>query len=231
MTSSKTVIVLGASRGIGLGLVKEYLSRGWKVIATQRGSSTDSALMSLVSGAAGSLTVENVDVNEPAQITAFSEKLAGILADVLFVVAGVSDNPTQTVAQISDEEFDFVMRTNALSPLRAIEKLSSNVNLNGQIAVLSTALASIYLNTTGGYETYRASKVALNMSLRSYSARAGGQRTILAMMPGWVKTDMGGPDATVEIQDSVIGLADTVAARAGHVGVLFVDYENNEIPW
>jgi NAD(P)-dependent dehydrogenase (short-subunit alcohol dehydrogenase family) len=231
MSDSKTVIVLGASRGIGLGLVNEYLSRGWSVIATERGNTTQSRLLPLVAGAAGRLTVANVDINEPAQVSAFAEKLGGITADILFVVAGVTDDPAQTIAEISDEEFAYVMRTNALSPLRALAKLDAHVKPDGQIAVLSTGLASISTNTTGGYETYRASKAALNMSLRSYAARSGAQRTILAMMPGWVKTDMGGPDALVEIHDSAAGLADTVERRAGQPGVVFVDYENQEIPW
>ncbi|MCP2092060.1 UNVERIFIED_ORG: NAD(P)-dependent dehydrogenase (short-subunit alcohol dehydrogenase family) [Paraburkholderia sediminicola] len=96
---------------------------------------------------------------------------------------------------------------------------------------MSTALGSISNNTDGGYETYRASKVALNMLLRSFVARAGGQRSFLALMPGWVKTDMGGPEALVEVSDSVRGLADVIAQHAGKQGLLFVDYQGNTIHW
>jgi len=147
------------------------------------------------------------------------------------VVAGVSDDPSQTIGQISTDEFTRVMVTNALSPLRAIETLAPLVRPNGSIAVLSSALGSISGNTDGGYETYRASKAALNMLLRSYAARVKNGRSILALMPGWVKTDMGGPDAQVEVADSASGLADTIARHEGQPGLVFVDYQDKVIPW
>lgn len=89
---------------------------------------------------------------------------------------------------------------------------------------MTSALGGISGNTTSGYETNRASKAALNMLLRSYAARAGGERSIRALMPGWVKTDMGGPVAPVEVKDSTAGLADTNAKHAGQPGVVFTDY-------
>ncbi|WP_175687346.1 SDR family NAD(P)-dependent oxidoreductase [Burkholderia multivorans] len=225
------VLVAGASRGIGLGLVREYLSRGWRVIATQRDNGRDGSLNELAKHSEGALTVESLDINEPVQIDALAQKLQGTALDLLIVNAGVSDDPNQTIAEISTDEFNRVMATNALSPLRVIERLARTVVANGTVAALSTALASISQNTTGGYETYRASKAALNMLLRSYVARAGGDRTLLALMPGWVKTDMGGPDALVEIEDSVRGLADTIAKRSGKPGLVFLDYQDQEIAW
>lgn len=227
----RTVLLLGASRGIGLGLVEEYLGRGWRVIATQRSLSVAPALRELAAKAEGALTILNADINRPDDIAALSRQLEGITLDLLFVVAGVSDDPNQTIGQISVEEFNHLMVTNALSPMRALEQLAQHVRPEGSLAVMSSALGSISTNTTGGYETYRASKAALNMLLRSYAARAGGERSILALMPGWVKTDMGGPDAPVEVKDSTAGLADTIARHAGQPGAVFVDYQGNAIPW
>lgn len=226
-----TVLLLGASRGIGLGLVEEYLSRSWHVVATQRSLTMAPALCELVAKSEGTLTILSADVNRPADIAALSRQLEGITLDLLFVVAGVSDDPNQTIGQISLEEFNHLMVTNALSPMRALEQLAQHVRPDGSLAVMSSALGSIATNTTGGYETYRASKAALNMLLRSYAARAGGERSILALMPGWVKTDMGGPDAPVEVKDSTAGLADTIAKHASQPGVAFVDYQGNVIPW
>lgn len=234
MASTKqqpTVLLLGASRGIGLGLVEEYLSRGWNVVATQRSLTVAPALCELAAKSEGALTILSADVNRPDDIAALSRQLEGITLDLLFVVAGVSDDPNQTTGQISLEEFNHVMVTNALSPMRALEQLAQHVRTDGSLAVMSSALGSISTNTTGGYETYRASKAALNMLLRSYAARVGGERSILALMPGWVKTDMGGPDAPVEVKDSTAGLADTIAKHAGQPGVAFVDYQGNAIPW
>ena len=234
MTSTKqerTVLLLGASRGIGRGLVDEYLNRGWRVIATQRSLSLTPALAERVTQANGALTVLSADINRPDDLAALSQQLKGVSLDVLFVVAGVSDDPSQTIGQISTEEFNHLMVTNALSPMRALEQLAQHVRADGSLAVMTSALGSISGNTSGGYETYRASKAALNMLLRSYAARAGGERSILALMPGWVKTDMGGPDAPVEVKDSTAGLADTIAAHAGQPGAVFVDYQDNTIAW
>jgi len=227
----RTALLLGASRGIGLGLVEEYLSRGWRVIATQRGVTVAPALWELVAKSEGALTILSADINLPDDIAALSRQLDGITLDLLFVVAGVSDDPNQTIGQISTDEFNHLMVTNALSPMRAIEQLAQYVRPDGSLAVMSSALGSISTNTNGGYEIYRASKAALNMLLRSYVARAGGARSILALMPGWVRTDMGGPDAPVEVKDSTRGLADTIGKHAGRSGLVFVDYQNNEIAW
>jgi NAD(P)-dependent dehydrogenase (short-subunit alcohol dehydrogenase family) len=234
MTTTKqrpTVLLLGASRGIGLGLVKEYLGRGWQVIATQRGTTLTPALSELVVKADGALRVLIADINRPEDIAALSEQMAGTTLDLLFVVAGVSDDPGQTISQISTDEFTHLMVTNALSPMRAVEQLAQHVRQDGSIAVMSSALGSIGGNTTGGYETYRASKAALNMLMRSYAARAGGNRSLLALMPGWVRTDMGGPDAPVEVAESAAGLAGTIDAHAGQAGLVFVDYQDQAIAW
>jgi NAD(P)-dependent dehydrogenase (short-subunit alcohol dehydrogenase family) len=225
------ILIAGASRGIGLGLVREYLARGWRVIATERAHAGESQLRALAVQNKGTLTVETLDINDRAQVDALAGKLQGLLLDVLFINAGIADDPKQTIGEISTEEFNHVMATNALSPLRSIEKLTPLVATDGTVAAMSTGLASVSQNETGGYETYRASKAALNMLLRSYVARAGGDRTFLALMPGWVKTDMGGPDAPVEIEDSVRGLADTLEKRARQGGLTFLDYQDHEIPW
>jgi NAD(P)-dependent dehydrogenase (short-subunit alcohol dehydrogenase family) len=227
----RTVLLLGASRGIGLGLVDEYLDRGWRVIATQRSLSSTPALADRVKTANGALTVLRADINRPEDLVALSRQLSNVTLDLLFVVAGISDDPNQTIGQISTEEFNHLMVTNALSPMRAIEQLAQFVRPEGSLAVMTSALGSVSENTTGGYEAYRASKAALNMLLRSYVARAGGDRSILALMPGWVKTDMGGQDAPVEVKDSTSGLADTIAKHAGQPGLVFVDYQANVIPW
>ena len=230
-TFEHSALILGASRGIGLGLVHEYLARGWQVIATERQGGADSSLARLAQTAQGALRVETVDVNDRIGIARLAKQLDGISLDLLFVVAGVSDDPAQTIAQISNEEFVKLMVTNALSPLRAIEDLAPLVKHDGSIAVLSSTLGSISANTDGGYEAYRASKAALNMLLRSYAARVKDGRSLLALMPGWVKTDMGGPDALVEVADSAEGLATTIAKHARQPGLVFVDHQDKAIAW
>lgn len=230
--ASPSILIVGASRGVGLGLVREYLSRGWQVIATERKPSPDSALGRLAQTSAGALRVEAIDIDRPEQIAALSERLRGAALDVLLVNAGVIDNdPQLPIGQIGTEEFTRLMVTNALSPLRVIETLAAQVKPQGTIAAMSSGLGSIANNADGGSELYRASKAALNMLLRSYAARAGGERTVLALMPGWVRTDMGGPKAPVTVEQSARGLADTIARHAGQRGMAFVDYQNSPIAW
>lgn len=230
-TREKHALIIGASRGIGLGLVRKYLDLGWNVVATERQPNATSAL--------GKLAVENpqrlktlaVDINVPAHLSAAASELKSQSFDLLFVVAGVTDDPSQLASQISNEEFQHVFVTNALSPIRALETLLPQVTANGTVAVMSSALGSIAGNTDGGYETYRASKAALNSLLRSFAARQKDARTYIAMMPGWVQTDMGGPDAPVTVQASVDGMAQTLASHEDAASSVFVDFENNVIAW
>ena len=123
------------------------------------------------------------------------------------------------------------MVTNALSPLRVIEMFADLVPTDGVIAAMSSGLGSVANNTRAGWEIYRASKAALNTLLRSFAVRRGGRRTVLAVAPGWVRTDMGGPDALLDIETSVGGIADAIAARKGQPGSAYVDYQGNDIPW
>lgn len=228
---SSTALIVGASRGIGLGLVREYLSRGWKVIATERTPKTGSELSRLASDFKGQLSVLKCDISRSDEMRSLADQLEGLSLDVLVINAGISDDPKQTISEISTDEFVNLMVTNALSPLRSIEILEGHVKADGSIAVMSSALASISSNTEGGFEAYRASKSALNMLLRSYAVRAGARRSILALMPGWVRTDMGGADAPVTVEQSASGLVDTIQYHQGRPGIYFVDFENKPIAW
>ncbi len=96
---------------------------------------------------------------------------------------------------------------------------------------MSSGLGSVTNNLTGGWEAYRASKAALNTMIRSYAYRAPAGRTILTIAPGWVRTDMGGPGATLDIGTSVRGIADVIIARRGVPGHAYVNYEGKELPW
>jgi NAD(P)-dependent dehydrogenase (short-subunit alcohol dehydrogenase family) len=228
MSNLSTALIIGASRGLGLGLVREYLNRGWRVIATERRPGSSAALAALKTNA---LTIEALDVDDEAAIAALAERLAGTSLDLLFVNAGVSDDPAVPIGQVATAEFDRVMHTNALGPMRVVERLSNRVAQRGTIAVMSSALGSVSSEPSAGYELYGASKAALNRLMRGYAVRTGGDRTLLLVMPGWVKTDMGGDEAPLDIETSVRGIADAVSARSGTPGLTFIDYENAVVPW
>jgi NAD(P)-dependent dehydrogenase (short-subunit alcohol dehydrogenase family) len=224
-------LIIGASRGLGYALAAEYLDRGWQVTATVRGAGPG-GLHDLARSAAGRLVVETVDITVPEQVAALHERLAGATFDLLFVNAGVTNGPAETVANVTTETFVHLMVTNALSPMRVVETLQDLVTPAGTIAVMSSGQGSVANNDRGGFEIYRASKSALNQLMRSFAARhAGDPRTLLLMAPGWVQTDLGGPGARLTIGESIPGVADTVGAQAGRGGLHYLDYQGQTVRW
>lgn len=225
--SPKCVLIIGASRGLGLGLAREYLARGWHVVGTVRGSN-QTPLHDL----ADKLRIETVDINEPAQVAALRQRLSDQRFDLLFVNAGISNGPSETIASVSTDTFVSVMVTNALSPMRMVEAFESLVAPAGAIAVMSSGLGSIADNQSGGWEVYRASKAALNTLMRSFAARhAGDPRSLLLIAPGWVRTDMGGSSAHLDVETSIRGVAGTIEALSGRAGLHYVNYQGTTVRW
>ncbi|MBU2664119.1 SDR family NAD(P)-dependent oxidoreductase [Actinoplanes bogorensis] len=223
-----SVLLIGASRGLGRALAAEYLDRGSRVVATVRGTGrTD--LHDLVNDR---LEIEHVDITEPEQVRALRERLGGREFDLLFVNAGVTNGPAETAADVTTDEFTRLMVTNALSPMRVIETLGDLVPADGTIAIMSSGQGSVANNERGGFEIYRASKSALNQLMRSYAARhRDDPRTLLLTAPGWVKTDLGGADAALTIDESIPKLVTTIDAQRGHGGLQFLDYQGRTVAW
>jgi len=228
-SSDKQLLLIGASRGLGLALAEEYLKRGWYVVATERGKSV-SQLKNLLGASDGRLEIETVDITYPDQVAALRARLASRQFDMLFVNAGVGTR--DLVADISTDEFIRMMVTNALSPMRVVESLQDLVLPTGTIGIMSSGQGSITNNENGHYEIYRGSKTALNMLMRSYAARhADDPRTLLLMAPGWVRTELGGPQARLSVEESIPNLANTMDAQAGKAGLQYLDYLGRKVPW
>lgn len=205
----------------------EYLKRGWHVIATGRANSTEK-LRQL----SGALEVDTVDITNPAQVAELRARLAGRQIDLLFVNAGVKNDDRETIADVSTEEFIRVMVTNSLSPMKVIEAFQDLVRPDGTIGVMSSGQGSVANNVNGNYEVYRGSKAALNMFMRSFAARhAADPRTLLLMAPGWVRTEMGGPEARLTIEESIPNLVNTIDAYNGRSGLYYLDYLGKVVPW
>jgi NAD(P)-dependent dehydrogenase (short-subunit alcohol dehydrogenase family) len=230
-TPEKNLLLFGASRGLGLAIAQEYLKRGWHVTATVRGEAR-TALHDLVGKADGRLAIEIADIADPVQVKNLRGRLGSDRFDLLFVNAGVKNDDSETIADVSTEEFVRVMVTNALSPMRVVETFQDLVPPTGAIAIMSSGQGSVGNNETGGYEVYRASKAALNTLMRSFAARhRGDPRTLLLLAPGWVRTDMGGPKAGLSIQDSIPNLVKVIEAQEGKGGLHYLDYLGRTVPW
>ncbi|CAM5220790.1 hypothetical protein CDEF62S_02004 [Castellaniella defragrans] len=226
-----TILLIGASRGLGYAMAAEFLRRAWNVIGTARGART--ALHNLADEHEGRIGIEHLDVTEPDQIASLRERLSGRCFDMLFVNAGTANhNQSETIAEVSTEEFVRVMITNALSPMRIIEALQELVSADGLIGVMSSGQGSIGNNENGGHEVYRGSKSALNQYMRSYAARHAGERRALALIaPGWIRTELGGPDAPLGIEESIFNVVNVLLSKRGRPGLEYLDRMGRTVPW
>jgi NAD(P)-dependent dehydrogenase (short-subunit alcohol dehydrogenase family) len=226
----KRLLIIGASRGLGLGLVEEHLARGWHVTATARDDR--SGLDALMPKSRGRLALETVDIGDQSAVRALTERLSALRFDLLFLNAGVMAGRGVPLSDVPDADIDRIFMTNAINPIRTADALLPLVADGGMVAFMSSILGSIGTNDDGRAELYRASKAALNSLIRSFSARHKDRAlTVLALHPGVVRTSMGGPTAPLDIETSVRGVADTIEKRWGSGGQAFVDYRNQIIPW
>lgn len=232
-TSRRTILLIGASRGLGHAMAVEFLKKGWDVMGTVRGGATRTLLHNLADAYPGRVGIEVLDICEPDQLAALKQRLSGRMFDILFVNAGTTNrDPTQTIGEVSTEDFMHVMLTNALSPMRVVETLEPFVLPEGMIGVMSSGQGSVSNNESGQRELYRGSKAALNMFMRSFAARqAGSSRAMVLMAPGWVRTELGGPEGRLSIEESVPSLVNVLLSMRGTQGLQYVDYLGRTVPW
>ena len=228
--SARRALIVGASRGLGLGLAARFLERGWDVTATVRRPSA--ALSALATG--GRLRIETgVDIDDDAAVTALRRTLADPPAfDLVFVVAGVATQAGTPAAAMPRAVATAVFETNALSPIRFAEAFHTRVAPDGLVVLMTSKLGSVSLNRGGGWSSYRASKAALNTLARSFAGQhAKAAWGVVLMHPGWVRTDLGGRRATLDVETSARGIVAVLERHLGQRGCVFLDHAGQTVPW
>ncbi|CAE6954463.1 Short-chain dehydrogenase [Ectopseudomonas oleovorans] len=228
MTAPRSILIIGASRGLGLGLASEFVAQGWAVTATVRSAAQQAPLLALPG-----VRVEQLEMTDPASLEQLAQRLSGQQFDVIFVNAGVAGPSHHSTAQASSEEMGQLFLTNAVAPLRVAERLLANLaSGHGLIVLMSSILGSIEAGAGLGMPLYGASKAALNHLAQCFvRTQDNPSLGVLLMHPGWVRTDMGGADAPLDIASSCKGMVAQVSAAVGQAGLRYQDYEGNPLPW
>ena len=222
-----TCLIVGASRGIGRELVRQYAADGQRVIATYRKGSDGAAL-----GALGARTIE-LDVLQEGFAATLERQLGGEALDLAIIVAGVAGPRSAQLSAPLRADFDRVMRTNVLASMQLIPVLAEPLAAgHGKLAVISSKMGSIGNTTDASSWLYRASKAALNSVLKAASTELGGRGIVcMALHPGWVRTDMGGAGATLAVEESVASMRRVIAAATRSHNGRFLNYNGEQLEW
>ncbi|MEW6440139.1 MAG: SDR family oxidoreductase [bacterium] len=231
-----SILVTGASRGLGLEFARQYCEAGWRVFACCRNPEGAEKLNALIPAARGLLSVHRLDVTDPGQIDALARDLRDERIDILLNNAGVSggNGRGSGLVGVDCEKWIAVFRVNAMAPLKMSETFLEHVERSDRriIAALSSRMGSIADNTSGGSYLYRSSKAAVNAAMKSLSIDLRNRKvTVLVLHPGWVRTDMGGPSATLSPAQSVAGMRKVLEAAGPDLSGRFISYDGSEIPW
>jgi NAD(P)-dependent dehydrogenase (short-subunit alcohol dehydrogenase family) len=229
--SRRTVLITGANRGLGLEFARQYRAAGWQVIATARQPEAAEDLKALGEG----VRIVPLDVTKPESVAALKASLGHQPIDLLINNAGQGVGlKGGSLAELKIEEFESVVEVNTLGPVRVTQALLPNLRAGkGKMIVgISSGLGSIAENREGGFYGYRESKAALDMFMRSLAAELKPDGFIcVSLIPGWVKTDMGGPNAPLTPEESVTGMRKVLDGLKPENTGQFWSYKGSQVPW
>ncbi|MFK0313443.1 SDR family oxidoreductase [Pseudomonas sp. NPDC090233] len=228
MATSRTALIIGASRGLGLGLVQRLREDGWNITATVRDPKNPGDLKDVPG-----VHIEQLEMNDTAQLDGLKQRLNGQVFDLVFVNAGVMGPLPQDIETVQPTDIGSLFMTNAVAPIRVARRLAGQIREgSGVLAFMSSILGSVTIPDGGEICLYKASKAALNSMINSFVVDL--QRPdlcVLAMHPGWVKTDMGGENAEIDVHTSTRGMLDQINEQSGNGGLRFINYKGESLTW
>jgi NAD(P)-dependent dehydrogenase (short-subunit alcohol dehydrogenase family) len=219
------VLIIGASRGIGLELVRQYRAEGVAVTATARDDAGLERLRAL--GA----TALRLDVTDAASASGLAWQVDGARFDVVVINAGIYGPRTSGLQAPGQDEFDAVMHTNVLGAMRVLPQVVDALAPGARLAVISSRMGSIGLRANAAGWLYRASKAALNSVLKDASLALDGRALCVALHPGWVRTDMGGAEADLDVAESVATMRRTLAGLSEADNGSFYNFDGQPLAW
>ena len=229
-----TILITGANRGLGLEFARQYLAEGHAVIAACRSPSKAPALERLARESSGALTVLELDVTDSASVKRAAARVPRTAIDILVNCAGVIGAHGQSLGALDYTDWMQVLDVNVMGPARVCEAFLEHVAQSGQrlIITITSGMGSLADNTSGGSIPYRTSKAAVNMLMRSAAIDLRSRRiTCVVLNPGWVKTDMGGPNAKLSPEGSVGAMRRLIAKLGPDDSGRFYNYDGREYPW
>jgi NAD(P)-dependent dehydrogenase (short-subunit alcohol dehydrogenase family) len=229
-----STLITGANRGLGLEFASQYLANGWQVYAACRDPDSASELRRLADPSNRKLRIMALDVTDPISVKAAATLLEGQAIDLLLNNAGVMGPRSQTIGNIDYEAWAKVLDANTMGPMRVSEAFVDHVARSERelIVTLTSGMGSLADNTSGGSIAYRSSKAAVNMVMRSLAIDLAPRGiTCVVVSPGWVKTDMGGPRATITPTESVTKLRHLIETLGPAQSGKFLNYNGREYPW
>jgi NAD(P)-dependent dehydrogenase (short-subunit alcohol dehydrogenase family) len=224
-----TVLITGANRGIGLELAKQYAGDGWSVIATARDAKNADGLKALK----GDIRIEALEVTDEKQIAALAKALKGTAIDVLLNNAGMLTG-YESFGETEARSWLQTLHVNSIAPLKLTEALVEHVAASRQkkIAAITSGMGSIGSHASTGAYAYRSSKAALNMVMVTAANELRSRGISIAVIsPGWVKTDMGGAGAPLDVKQSAAGIRKVIDKLNVGISGQFFNYSGENLPW
>jgi len=228
------ILITGANRGIGLEMVKYSMEQGWRVFACCRNPHNAESLFNIAKLSNGQISVHIADMQELSTLQALSYELRNDAIDILVNNAGIYGSDKNTFGSVDVDSWLQTFQVNSIAPLKMVEAFSEQLLMGNRklVACMSSKMGSMADNGYGNSYIYRSSKAALNAVVKSLSIDLKEQGIIsVALHPGWVKTEMGGPNAEITTRECVKHIFYNLSSLTVSDSGRFIDIDGSDIPW